>query len=294
MKRRISSFLLLGAVLLATVGCGTGRGEESNGTERQADCVVGGKAYDFVGDEVKKEWEEPLARLLSNVYLPYGENGDILGYEATVDPHAPVIPQSYACGLFDVTGDGVPELLVYPLGYGGSSGNATYFVYNFYSGQKLGEIDGGNAQSLCLYHDTEKGDTDIFGRYWLRGGWAYRGRYITEVTYDEMLMECFQSTYLSTSHDVEQEETVDEDGEMMIDEIYSNTEYYVYGKEVSIDDYYAEYDSFSVRYVRIPETELVTVRWSDVTEDADDYVTRGQKMARALLQTDQAFLAPAP
>lgn len=153
---RLVSVLLAGFILLSIVGCSSKNDNTSNTENNQnvessdADCIINGRKFYFVDDETKKEWKEPLAKLLSNVLVPYGEHGDILGYEATIDSKAPVIPQCYECGLLDITMDGVPELLVHPSGYFGSSGTATYFVYNIYSGQKLGEIDGGNGQSWCF------------------------------------------------------------------------------------------------------------------------------------------------
>ena len=240
-----------------------------------------------------------MAKLLSNVLVPYGEHGDILGYRASVDPNAPVIPQSFECGLLDVTGDGTPELLVHPLGYSGSSGNTTYFVYNFHSGQKLGEITGGNGQSFCYYYNVETDDLSLVAQYWLRGGWSWRGRYLKKIFYDEAVMECWESVYLHTAHDISGEETdiTNEDSSDMFytatwGETYPNTEYYVHNKKVYLDDYYAEYNQFVMQYVRIPETELVRFTGDDVCNDEDDYVTKGKKMANALVNSQQAFLLP--
>ena len=35
---------------------------------------------------------------------------------------------------------------------------------------------------------------------------------------------------------------------------------------------------------------LVTINWHDVTEEGDDHVTEGRKMADALISSDQEFL----
>lgn len=297
------SFIILSAILLLSIGCSS---KNENTTENNqnvessdADYIINGRKFYFVDDETKKEWKEPLAKLLSNVLVPYGEHGDILGYEATIDSKAPVIPQCYECGLLDITMDGVPELLVHPSGYFGSSGTATYFVYNIYSGQKLGEIDGGNGQSWCFFYNTEYDDLDLVGQYWLRGGWEWRDRYITEVFYDESVMECFEVQRFHTSHEItgEQRDIVDEDPDDGVYtatwiESYPSTTYYVNRQEVYLDDYYAEYNQFIMTRIRIPETELILYSWDDVSDDEDDYATKGTKMAEALISSEQEFIKP--
>ena len=305
-KQRIKliALILLSMVILSFVGCTQKENDIDSDSDINArasvpNCKINGREFYFVSDEAKQEWKEPLAKLLSNVLIPYGEHGEILGYEATIDPKVPVIPQCYECGLLDITMDGVPELLVHPFGYFGSSGTATYFVYNIYSGQKLGEIDGGNGQSWCLYYNTEYDSVDLIGQYWLRGGWAWRDRYITEVYYDESIMECFEAQQFRTSHEItgEQTDIVDEDPDDMFYtatwvESYPSTTYYVNRQEVYLDDYYAEYNHFVKTCIRIPETELILISWDDVSDDEDDYTTKGAKMAEALVTSEQEFILP--
>ena len=288
-------------ILLSFIGCrsdGSASGG-SNDEASSADFAVHGRAFHFVSDEAKQEWKEPLAKLLSNVLMPYSEHGEILGYEATIDPHAPAIPQCYQCGLLDVTLDGVPELLVYPFGYFGSSGTATYYVYDIYTGQRLGDINGGYDQSWCVYYDMEYDTLELVGQYWLRGGWAWRDRYITEVTYIEATMECFEMQRFRTSHEIagEQRDIVDDnpdDGYYTATwvESYPDTTYYLNSQKVYLDDYYAMYNHFIRMYIRIPQTELIMISWSDISDDGDDYTTKGAKMAEALVRSEQEFVLP--
>ena len=290
------AFCLSVSVCLSMVGCTSMFKDDA---PPSADCIINGREFYFVSDETKQEWKAPLAKLLSNVLVPYGELGDILGYEATVDSNAPAIPQSFKCGLMDVTMDGIPELLVHPFGYFGSSGIETYFVYNIYSGQKLGEMGGGNAQSWCFYYDTESDALDLVGQYWLRGGFSWRDRYVTEMIYDDERMECVESKYLSTSHEIfgEQTDIVDEDPDDMFYtatwvETYPNTTYYINDQEVYLDDYYAAYDHFVQTSVRIPETELILIRWEEISNEDDDASQKGAKMAEALVNSKQEFILP--
>jgi len=294
---------VLFVMLLLLAGCvyqSKDGNEEAPAQSPAADCVINGRGFYFVKDEVRQTWTEPLAKLLSNVRVPYGDGrGDILGYQASMDPHAPVIPQSYSCGLLDVTGDGIPELLVFPEGFTGSSGTATYYVYNFYSGQKLGSIEGGMGQSICFYYNTASDDLDLVGEYWIQSGWSWRGRFTDKIYYDDMLMECWSSNYLFIEHDIDNEkiDVVEEASDELSGteawlEIYPNTEYYVNGSAVSLDKYYSEYERFVRESIRIPETELILFAWRDVADSEDDYAVRGRKMAEALVNSRQEFLLP--
>ena len=281
------TLVLMLCLVLGTVGCVREAPGSEPGTGTQS-CVVNGREIAFVDDAAKQAWQEPLERLLSNVLVAYGENGDILGYEASVDPHAPSIPQCYRCGLFDVTRDGVPELLVHPFGYFGSSGSVTYFVYDFYSGQKLGEISGGISQSWCVYYDIVEEKADIYGQFWIRIGWSWRERYVKTLYFDEAIRECGDVQYLRSTHDITAEEVEGEENAMI--ERYPATNYYMYQSEVGLDEYYQAYDTFLQTCIRIPETELILFDWGDVSDDADDYPTKGKKMAAALIASAQEYV----
>ncbi|MBO5415227.1 MAG: hypothetical protein J6A83_01180 [Clostridia bacterium] len=301
---RLVALTVLAALLITCAGCrvnNTSDGEaeltKASSTEEKCDCIIAGKKIYFVDDSQKREWRAPLAKLLSNVLVPYGENGEIGGYEASVDPKAPTIPQSYACGLLDITMDGVPELLVHPFGYHGSSGTVTYFVYNIYSGQCLGEIDSGRDELWSFYYYSESDELRLVGQYWLRYGWPSRDRFIDTVGYDEGYNECYSMSYFKTSHEIygEQTDIVDEDPDDMFYsatwvESYPDTTYYLHNREVYLDDYYAEYNSFVRNCIPISETALTVIWWGDVSEDEDDYATKGRKMADALLASEQEFI----
>ena len=288
--RFITTFLLT-VSLLFSAGCGKNEPKAA----QKPDSIINGKEIYFIEDSERAKWVEPLSRLLANVMVPYGENGEILGYKATVDEQAPSIPQCYECGLLDVTGDGVPELLVHPFGFFGSSGTATYFAYNIFSGQKVGEINGGNGQSWCFYLDVETNAPKLIGHYWLRGGWQVRSRYVKTVYYEDSVSECMETTCFHTYHEIDAEQTniKDIDGDIYEAtwvESYPKTEYYVGSREVYLDEYYAEYESFLTSKVRINETELVLIGWDDVSNEEDDYPTKAKKMANALVLSEQEFL----
>lgn len=152
---------------------------------------------------------------------------------------------------------------------------------------------------LVFYYNTEYDDLDLVGQYWLRGGWEWRDRYITEVFYVESVMECFEVQRFHTSHEItgEQTDIVDEDPDDMFYtatwvESYPSTTYYVNRQESYLDDYYAEYNQFVMTRIRIMETELILFRWDDVSNDEDDYAVKGAKMAEALISSKQEFIKP--
>ena len=273
---RIIAALLLICLFAGLVSCGGGEGNC---------CVINGKTLSFVSDKEIRRLRKPLAKLLSNMELFVTDGDDILGYEAP-DPSSPSIPNCYRCGLFDVTGDGIPELLVHPFGYHGSSGTATYFVYDIPSGRELGSIDGGIAESWCLFYDTADDSTFAVGSYWLRSGWESRRRRISLLEYDEDSGKCSEKSYFCTMHAIDKE--LSDDGSWA--EIYPIKLYELYGEKVSLDDYYDEYDRFLTECIRIKETELVMIDWDEVCSDDDSNAARGKKMADALLSSGQRFM----
>ena len=130
-------------------------------------------------------------------------------------------------------------------------------------------------------------------------GWAGRVRYITKIEYDACEAEYREINYLTSEHEISVELLEREDpyvgGEFVGDEyveLYPNTIYGIYDKEVYIDDYFDEYDRFTNNFTRIPETELIILGWEDVAGDLDeeDYVGRAARMARALVNTEQKFV----
>lgn len=263
----------------------------------RADLIVDGTPVLYVDEAQKQTWEEPIARLLANVEIPYGEGGEILGV-APLDPDSPSVPRNYRCGLLDIDLDGTPELLVHPDGYFGSSGCATYFAYDIHTGRRVGVIDdGGGTDTWCLYYSTEEKCFRLVGQYWLRGGWAARSRYLSFLEYDVESGEYQNSVYLHTFHaiDLERDESGDPDPTddvdvIVVDEIYSDMAYTINGESSYLDEYYHAYDQFVASHIRIPETALQLIGWDDVSEDEDSYEEKAKKMAKALVSTNQAFL----
>ena len=282
-KRRFISALLpvLAVVALAAVGlcsCGV--------RISRADSIICGREIFFVDDKNKEEWREPLEALLSNVLVPYGEGGEILGYKAMVDPDAPAVYDYYACGLFDLTGDGVPELLVCPIGDTSMSGASSYYVYDIYSGEELGYV----GSNLAYYYSIVDDSLKIEKQDRLRGGFYWLGSYVYDVRYDEQTGKYGEIRRLYESHSLDMVEIEREDGSREWVEIYTDSAYYVYDDQVSLDEYIRAQDEFFNNYIRISETDFVSVVADQVCDRGDNNFVKAAKMADALISSGQEFI----
>ena len=255
-------------------------------------CVINGRMINFVPEEELKKLEKPLAKLLANEWSMIGErSGD--GNINCPDPDSPSVPQSYSCALMDVSGDGVPELLVHPFGCFGSSGTASYEIYDVYSGEYLGIIDDGMGIPWCSYYNVKEDNYYLIGEYYLRGGWPYRHRRYVELAHDSD-EGYYDSSFASSSHDIDMihHEEMDSGDIHYWEELYPNTEYHTRDGSDSIDDYFWTIYDFDQNYIRIPETELKLIDWHEVCDDEDDLTVRAEKMARALVGGCQRIIMP--
>ena len=91
--------LVLIAISVILCACQTEKGEN----EAYSYYINGRQIY-FVNDEARKEWVEPLKKLLSNVYVDCN-SVDGNGNEPSTDPNAPAIVDGYNCGLLDIVSE---------------------------------------------------------------------------------------------------------------------------------------------------------------------------------------------
>lgn len=297
---RMILIIVSSVIVITSSGCANKQREKEDADYKVTGyCVINGKTMYFLADEEKERLREPLIKLLSNeTHEVYADTfrGEIIGYEP-YDPNEPTVPAGSACGLYDVTGDGMPELLIHPNGYYGSSGTVTYFAYDVFSGDYIGSIDGGMSESWCVYYFTETDELCSVGSYWRRGGWSERYRIMTFLKYEEDSNTCSEELYLYAHFSIDGESI--NTGEVGADgtyvgkwvESYPYARYSVRGVDVYLDDYYGEIDWFNINCVRIPETELQMISWWDVCSDDDRFV-RAEQMVDALLSTSQEFIVP--
>lgn len=253
-----------------------------------------GNGHRFVDDAEKERWLEPLTTLLSTFTPPPGERSIPQESEGI-----PPIPMSHACGLLDVTADGIPELLVYPFGGGGSSGNAFYHIFDIFTGIELGTMDGGHEDQWCYYYDTVADECRLYGQFSWRYGWSGRERHVQRVAYIEERQEYDSIPYLRSYHSIDAVAVTDPDGVEGWNEVYDSTEYFLNERPVSLDDFYWEYDEFTRTCIRIPETGFQLIWWDRIADEEHDYsdsegyyARQAPRMAYALIHSEQEFLAP--
>ena len=281
LSKIIGIFLLL-AFILNTVSCNTSP-DDGNYTR------INGKTLYFVTDKQKQSWKKTLTELMEKAFIAAEEWENSPDYDLLPKQDETAIAMSYACGLLDITMDGVPELLVYPNGYSGSSGTTTYFAYDINSGEYLGDLDGGGGESICFYYDTESNRPVLGVQYWIRCGWDYR-RYAFELCeYDPPSKDFHLSLYLNAAHQTYFSDKILPDGSR---DTYDCVHYSSNGISISHDTYHEERQAFEKRYVRIIETEFEVIRWDQVANYEDDNGVRIERMVEALLNSNQKFLKP--
>ena len=252
----------------------------------------------FVSDDKKLEWKTALVNLLNNRKMPvYDDGGCLLDYYYLY-PDRPCIKDSSELALFDINTDGTPELLV-NLG-GGSSGNAYYYVYDILSGEEIGTLNGGHNASWCTYFNQSTGSFESICNYDLRSGWMGKIRIVNKATLgatrsdNKPYLHETNLMYAYYTIDAVEVDLTPEDIEYGVDsafdEIYTNVDFYVNSEKSSISKYFEAQDNFIENYVRISETAIQLIYWSDVTNSDDDAATRAEKMAQALISSSQKFV----
>ncbi len=299
MKKKLA---MLSAILLCLSLFGCGESEESSESETVAatlgtftysdedKTVVNGKSIYFAQRDDLLELRPQLVKLLSNESKPYYdlEDKSIAGYTPP-DPNSPSIPYCYQCALFDVNLDGVPELIVYPFGYGGSAGNATYFAYDIMTGKQIGYFGSSSAGDWCTYFDLRDGTLKQMAIYTLRSGWAQTTRYVDGLKYNELDDIYYNDEYFCDMHEVDH---VRDEEENCWREVPIEDHYSIDGRMVLMEEYYCAYDSFFENCIRLPETEMQLIPWNEISEDDDDNLMRAEKMADALLTSSQRVVLP--
>ena len=177
-------------LVLTFVACDHKNDEENN------DTVPLSVEYQevYVYDAVKAEWYAPLVKLLSNQEEAYGNPQDGIIDYVPPRPDDPSIAAGCDMGLFDVNLDGVPELLL-DLG-GGSAGNDYFYVYDIFTGERIGTINGSGSEAWAVYYDIENNKYITIGRYDWRSGDSGSSHFVKTIIFDENAQEyCEKSLF---------------------------------------------------------------------------------------------------
>lgn len=263
--RQIFIAMILAALAISSVSC-----QKDSGI--QADV--------YVSDSEKQEWYDALVKLVSNQERPLNDSYDA-DYQAP-RPDEPSIVAGYEMGLFDITGDGVPELLI-DLG-GGSAGNNFFFVYDIFSGEKLCEIEGGGELTWNVYYDIENAQYVPIGRYDWRSGVAGSMHYVTTIEYDRKDQTYAEKALFYAEYEYDQQIAFDDQGRFAgFDLEIASALYEINGEEKGFQEYHYAMTDFYQQHSLVPNTGLRLYSWSVVAEEKDDDQTRAEKMAKMLL-----------
>ncbi len=273
MKTRNQSLLTLLAVLLSLAilltACGSGALSKEH--PRQ---TIGDKTFTFASEKDKDAWRKPLERLLSNAREVGAEDYDEPTYK-----DLPTFWNGRDCALFDVTLDGVPELIV---NYGGgSAGNHFYEIFDLYTGASVGTFDGDAHDDWRVYYNTELDLICLMGVYGFREGWDINYTYHSQLTFDAERGE-YTSRVLYETKSVIQ--NMNDDAPYVI--------YYVGDQKVSEADYAAAMAAFERTYIELDGTKLTFFSWYDLEAEEGNYKERAQEMTDALLSSEQKFPLP--
>ena len=267
--------------------------EIDDDTDLNSFCLIYGRKISFVERSEVVKLEEAIAKLLANEYHLIGEKSGARAYSTCPDPDSPSVPGSYSCALMDMTGDGVAELLLHPEGFFGSSGTATYFIYDVYSGEYIGSIDDGIGNPWCSYYNVENDSYYFMAQYYLRGGWSYTGTRLSVLCFNEERGEYEGRSLVSSSHCISMETETDEAGEVVGSyEAYNANTYHANKYDDTLGGYIWELYDFERNFIRIPETELLLIEWGDVCDGETDLKERAALMAHALVNSTQKIIKP--
>lgn len=246
--------------------------------------VIYGRTIYFLSEEEREKLREPLVALLSNEQKPVYDDsvhGEMTGFEAE-DPDSPSVMTGYACALWDVTADGIPELLIHPWGYYGSGGWITYYAYDIYTGEQVDTIESGMDEDICLYYGLDTRDLCVVKTYSSRNGYGEDSDHTSIYPHGDgnapdLYMTC--GYYLQY------------DKSAYVWEEYTEVRCSINLKPVERWEYTNILHDFYRDYVRIPETEMVVIDYFDEKNDYNgDRFARAEARADALLSSPQQFV----
>ena len=262
------------------------RTSESSDAETRVvvDYRVEYKSVEFISDEERESWREPLIALLSKLQR-YGYYGD-----PEVDDG--FVFGSDGVGLIDINCDGIPEVAEWYRG--GSMMNTEYVLYDLLTGEQLMEFTGGIYGSYdhgyyATAFDRTEGIYRTVGKGIHRCGWSSGWTFVDLFLPDEGGRYICESVLGITADVMEIVTGVATDGSLtnlpVTEVVFS-----IRGAKTDHESYFYALSLFDERMLMIPETAMIPLRWRDF--EAETQETCAVLVAEALLSSTQEFVKP--
>ncbi len=244
------------------------------------------KELKFVSAEEKEKWREPLLKLISNEgNIVKDEKGNIIGYDCP-DLTQPSIERGVSFALIDFDIDGIPELAV-ENEVVADNGEKSISIYELYTGDRIGLLDGCGDRKWCTYFNTENGRFQMICHRNISKGSSGQRRVI-----EKFSTAITRYGYLEVEYPVK---SIDTDTYLSADYDsfgWQQTEGKLYDciksdNAVDFLEYLYEYDNFNKTCIRIPKTSVVFVDKDSMTaeEIVDTLLSSEQKFCEGQQET---------
>ena len=314
-------FILILAFCCTLVGCSqTGESDIPTETEEEVEfisiedsCIFGvydfefpdfqvAKGVQYVSDEEKELWREPLVSFLSAID-PYDRDVELY------------MKGSDGIGLLDANGDGQPEILEWARNEGtGMSSNLTIYNLNgdeignlrtgWYGDVVIKEVDDrkvyglsedGNLYGNWSVYVNEEGEPTVFSRYNLGNmiNSSMTEHYHSTLRYDVEGDFYYDEISYYWSRETQNRYAHSKDMNTMV-HIYIDYGFFFnkdYKTQVSVTEVNDYFGSLVSEYKLVADSQLVVIQWEDI--EGYDTLSKeelAEKMADLLLNSKQKFL----
>ena len=266
MKKSLFFVFLILALVFTSVSCS--KGGNTDATSEPENTTAEAAGINTVGVSQKLEWKpfltEQIKKCLSS------DEG--------------LLATPIGFGIIDVDMDAMPELAVAYLG--GTAGNIFFQLIDVKTGEERGSFDigtraGGKLGSLAIYLDTETKSYMYAGESNYRGGWQMMTRNVMTFKtedgkeYNEYCLFCEVYEYPSNmGNDTP---------------AASKVECYVNGELVLHENYFAEYEAFWEKLVKIENSDFVYFKVTEFN-DTTGAEAKAESIADALINSTQVFV----
>lgn len=247
-------------------------------------CLINGVKLNFISSKEKEELRIPLEKLIMEALALEPVTDSFFDSVKVFSADSPTIIPGIRYGLLDVNFDAVPELIVEPYGYTGSSGTATYSVFDVKSGKNVGVIHSGQ-DDWCVYLDITTNSLVTMGDYMTRCGWSEQSYNCDIIEFDEKQGVCLTRSLMGSYHSF-----IGSADDLYVNEQWSSV-YYINGERSGVESYLFNAQEMRENYIRIPETMLILIlddHYYDLDISAEEHA---KYIVDELFSTEQKFIS---